>query len=128
MRKTHLFSIVLDNLCYFFSAVHVLVLKVEEIIIVAESVRPLMVVLSWKVKFTSGIGYEQACLNECGKDVWSLRRKQRLAKWKHTTLIGELVLPIRYCKLAQLFEAMLCNFLYLITLKYFACYLSCKFR
>ena len=107
---------------------HVLVRKVEEIIIVAENVRQLMVVLSWKVKFTSGIGYEHACLNECGKDVWSLRRKQRLAKWKHTTLIGELVLPIRYCKLAQLFEAMLGNFPYLITLNHLACYFACKFR
>ena len=98
---------------------HVLVLKVEKIIIVAENARQLMVVLSWKVKFTSGIGYEHARLNECGKDVWSLRRKQKLAKWKHTTLIGELVLPIRYCKLVQLFEAMLGNFPYLITLNYY---------
>ena len=57
----------------FSSVVHVLVLKVEEIIIVTENVRQLMVVLSCKVKFTSGIGYEHACLNECGKDVWSLR-------------------------------------------------------
>ena len=48
---------------------HVLVLKVEEIIIVTENVRQLMVVLSCKIKFTSGIGYEHACLNESGKDV-----------------------------------------------------------
>ena len=57
----------------FSSVVHVLVLKVEEIIIVTENVRQLMVVRSYKVKFTSGIGYEQACLTQCGKDVWSLR-------------------------------------------------------
>ena len=103
---------------------HVLVLRVEEIIIVAENVRQLMEVLSWKGKFTSGIGYEHAFLNEYGKDVWSLRRKQKLAKWKHTTLIGELAPPIRYCKLAQLFEEMLGNFPYLITLNYFACYFA----
>ena len=81
----------------FSSVVHVSVLKVEEIIIVTENVRQLTVVLSCKVKFTSGIGYEHACLNECGKDVWSLERKQKQANWKHTLLIGELVLPIRYC-------------------------------
>ena len=52
---------------------HVLVPKVEEIIIVTENVSQLTVVLSCKVKFTFGIGYEHACLNECGKDAWSLR-------------------------------------------------------
>ena len=37
-------------------------------------------VLSCKVKFTSGIGYEHACLNECGKDVWSLRLQTEAGK------------------------------------------------
>ena len=61
-----------------------------------------MVVLSCKVKFTSGIGYEHACLSECGKDVWSLKRRLKLANWKHIILIGELVLPIRYCVQAKM--------------------------
>ena len=95
--KSQLATILIKSLYNIFSSVvHVLVLKVEEIIIATENARQLMVVLSWKVKFTSGIGYEHACLNECGKDVWSLKRKQKLAKWKHTILIGELALLKRY--------------------------------
>jgi hypothetical protein len=65
----------LINSCttFIFSVVHVLVPKVEEVITAAENVKLLMVVPSSLVRFTSGIGSEHACLNDCGKDVWSLR-------------------------------------------------------
>ena len=78
-----------------FSVVHVLVQKEEEVIIAAENVKLLMVVPSSLVRFTSGIGSEHACLNDSGKDVWSLRRRLKLGNLKCIILIERPVLLIR---------------------------------
>jgi hypothetical protein len=66
-------NLINSSTTFIFSVVHVLVPKVEEVITAAENVKLLMVVPSSLVRFTSGIGSEHACLNDCGKDVWSLR-------------------------------------------------------
>ena len=81
---------------FIFSVVHVLVLKVVEVIIAAENVRLLMVELSWLVTCMSGIGSEHACPNECGKDVWSLRWRQQLGNLKRIILTEILELLTRY--------------------------------
>ena len=61
---------------------HVLVQKVEEIIIVTENARQLMVVLSCKVKFTSGIGYETRMPKRVWKRCMEFKMKTEVGKWE----------------------------------------------